>query len=435
MSLYIEASRIVKEVYLKKASVKTLVFASSVKNKKALHALVCETLKYKDILQQLVEKSGILKFEKSLKKNDFLSEVLLYDHLLGRGVCGRFKDIIKKHKNSIHVQCELMKVKAGVTDIRQLCRSTASTDTHVPKYVRVNTILTNTVKAIEDLSASGFDFISLAQHEDRVFEAILSSLEEPKHFLQDPHVPNLLVFHHNVDLHQHPLYISGEIIIQDKASCFAAHILSPVEGTTVIDCCAAPGNKTSHLAAIMNNNGTIYAFDKDKKRLATLKKLTAKSGAKCIVAECRDFLTIDPNDDKYCHVEYILVDPSCSGSGMINRIQQCTDESDASSKDRLVQLSSFQISILKHAFEFPNVKRVVYSTCSIHEEENELVVEKVYLTVCDRFEFENVLPLEWQFRGCQGYEHAQYCLRMSPTETLTNGFFLACFKRKSDMCC
>lgn len=59
----------------------------------------------------------------------------------------------------------------------------------------------------------------------------------------------------------------------------------------------------------------IYAFDKDNKRLSTLKKLVNKAGATCVCAECKDFLSVDPLDKKYEDVEYILVDPSCSGSG------------------------------------------------------------------------------------------------------------------------
>lgn len=60
---------------------------------------------------------------------------------------------------------------------------------------------------------------------------------------------------------------------------------------------------------------TIYAFDKDKKRLATMKCLSQRAGASCLRMRNADFLRINPHDPLYSNVEYILVDPSCSGSG------------------------------------------------------------------------------------------------------------------------
>lgn len=71
-------------------------------------------------------------------------------------------------------------------------------------------------------------------------------------------------------------------------------------------------------------------------------------------------------------VEYIVVDPSCSGSGMQNRLS--VTGSDEKDSDRLQKLGGLQIKILSHAMtNFPNVKRIAYSTCSLYEEENEEV--------------------------------------------------------------
>lgn len=114
---------------------------------------------------------------------------------------------------------------------------------------------------------------------------------------------------------------------------------------------------------------------------------------------------------------------------MINRQQQFTDQVESCTDKRLEQLSRFQISIVKHALKFPKVQRVVYSTCSIHEQENEQVVEEVYTQCSQVFDVQNVMP-GWLYRGSDRYAHGPNCLRMSYDECKTNGFFVACFERK-----
>lgn len=109
-------------------------------------------------------------------------------------------------------------------------------------------------------------------------------------------------------------------------------------------------------------------------------------------------------------------------------MNQFTDDDNSSATDRLESLARFQTLILEQALRFPNVKKIVYSTCSIHTQENEEVVENVYEKVKDRFEFCHIMS-DWPIRGEEGYEHAQYFVRMSPEKSLTNGFFIACFEK------
>ncbi|EEB87810.1 hypothetical protein MPER_14687, partial [Moniliophthora perniciosa FA553] len=73
----------------------------------------------------------------------------------------------------------------------------------------------------------------------------------------------------------------------------------------------------------------------------------------------------------------ILLDPSCSGSGIVNRLDYLLEqegESDKELESRLQKLAGFQLLMIKHAMKFPNIKRIAYSTCSIHATENERVV-------------------------------------------------------------
>jgi 25S rRNA (cytosine2278-C5)-methyltransferase len=84
-------------------------------------------------------------------------------------------------------------------------------------------------------------------------------LPRSKGFAKDAHVPDLLAFSPTVQFHDDPMYKSGKIILQDKASCFPAIVLAPpvTNNAVVIDATAAPGNKTSHLSALMQNQGKV----------------------------------------------------------------------------------------------------------------------------------------------------------------------------------
>jgi putative methyltransferase len=137
----------------------------------------------------------------------------------------------------------------------------------------------------------------------------------------------------------------------------------------------------------------INAFDKDPGRFTVLKERLKRAGATCVSPVLSDFIQINPGD--YGDTEYILVDPSCSGSGILKRLSYHNNE--ASSR-RLAKLSSFQFKVLQHALRFPVVKRVVYSTCSVHKEENEMVVHKALQEFAPTFELEYLLP-EWSCRG------------------------------------
>ncbi|ELT99424.1 hypothetical protein CAPTEDRAFT_211590, partial [Capitella teleta] len=299
----------------------------------------------------------------------------------------------------------------------------------IPRYVRVNTLKVSVKEVIGYFARE--DFTQVTTSSARFMETV-SSLK-PRHFFQDPHIPELLVFAAGTDLHDHTYYKTGLIILQDKASCIPAFALQPPPGSHVVDCCAAPGNKTTHLAAIMQNQGRVIAFDRDMKRFSTMNTLIIRAGASCIRSELKDFLKVDPNAHK--DVRYLLVDPSCSGSGdfcIVGRLDDFIEsEGGKQEKSRLEKLSNFQAQILKHALAFPNAERVVYSTCSIHEQENESVVRDVLSQVEEDFELEELLP-NFQHRGEGSFSEAAKCVRMSAEIDATHGFFVACFVRRKE---
>lgn len=291
------------------------------------------------------------------------------------------------------------------------------------------------------------------------------------------------------------MVMEGQLILQSKASCMPAHVMQPEAGWTIIDACAAPGNKTTHLAAMLmnaneekknsknggginknknknnknnntsNNIGKILALDKDARRLKRLIDNATKVGASHIIeAHHADFLSLNP--DEYSHVDAILLDPSCSGSGTaVSRMDYLLPsnsnggnfkggagvplppQSSLSSSvvvqyqdERVEALAAFQQSALRHAFKFPSVKRIVYSTCSLYMMENEGVVREV-MRVAEEAGFSLVQALpQWPKRGVVGdggdggrglgKEEAGRVVRTYPDEDGTDGFFVARFDKK-----
>ncbi|ORX55467.1 S-adenosyl-L-methionine-dependent methyltransferase [Piromyces finnis] len=417
---YVQAAKILDKLALKKTTIKAVTLADDVKEKKKMYAIINETLKYKPIISEIIEKSQILKNEKKLSKS--LAIVLVYDLLFGHAKnfknAPAFQKIMNKNKARLNAELVKIKIRKKAVNNEDLLPKEIKNPFILPRYVRVNLLKSTVDKVIEYFQKNnGYELLPPVEGKELAHF-------KPKTFRKDFHLNDLLVFPANTDFHDHPLYLNGTLILQDKASCFPAHVLSPPPGSVVIDGCAAPGNKTSHVASLMGNKGHIFAFDLDKRRLGLLKRLTTKAGCSCIEPLNENFLEADPNDPKYADVEYILLDPSCSGSGIVSRLDQILNQKsqeenenetildikDTSNKlvqERLKSLSDFQLLTIQHAFKFPKVKRISYSTCSIHQIENEDVVKRA-LESTNEFRLSAHCIPQWKRRGLEGsVEHGR----------------------------
>ncbi|KAJ3023976.1 putative 28S rRNA (cytosine-C(5))-methyltransferase [Thoreauomyces humboldtii] len=428
MALYNKAGEILDKLEQQKGTIRSLCLSDDVVDKKRTYALVCESLKYKDALATIIKQSGLLDSEKHRKLlRAGVATVLVYDFLFGRGLqtSGNYKEIIQKHKTRLQAELVRLKIKRKVKDNKELIPEHIRNAIVLPRWVRVNTLVSTVDKVLNRLVEMGYVLDTVSPPSDL----------KGKVYQRDPHIPELLLLPSNVDLHDNPLLLEGHIIIQDKASCFPAFILNAPKNSVCIDACAAPGNKTSHLSAIMGNTGKIFAFDMDKRRLTILEKMTGRARCKNIKPTLGNFLEVEPTDKRYSNVEYIMLDPSCSGSGIVGRMDHLTEQDptlleNEAGEARVEALAEFQKKAILHAFTFPNVKKVVYSTCSKYRRENEDVVMAV-LKDQDKFGLaEGAFP-GWERRGMPLFDGAKHLVRTDPKEDNCIGFFVALFERKT----
>eukprot|EP00746_Dinoflagellata_sp_MGD_P122911 gnl/MRDRNA2_/MRDRNA2_57672_c1_seq1.p1 gnl/MRDRNA2_/MRDRNA2_57672_c1~~gnl/MRDRNA2_/MRDRNA2_57672_c1_seq1.p1 ORF type:complete len:384 (+),score=71.26 gnl/MRDRNA2_/MRDRNA2_57672_c1_seq1:131-1282(+) len=284
---------------------------------------------------------------------------------------------------------------------------------------------------IASFKREGFD-VRLTPESYGDFVEVIQTLDRFE-FLVDYHMPKyLLVFSAKMSktrLYHHPLCVAGHFVIQDKASCLSVEALKPPPGCCLLDACAAPGMKTCQAAALIcqEGQGHIVAVEKRPDRF---KKLQEVLSMYCNDVEQNmkvvhgDFLQLNP--DEYSHIEYMIVDVECSGSGRHERFESVTGK-------RLAKLTKLQEAILMHALTFPGLKKLAYSTCSLNVEENEGVVRNVFKVKDVQSNFKLIPAVRnWPRRGLHELHD---CLRVDPEFDLCTGFFVSVFKRKRDDKC
>ncbi|RMZ70836.1 NOL1 NOP2 sun family [Pyrenophora seminiperda CCB06] len=442
MSLYYEAAAILANTDNIGGSLKSRIYnKKDVKSTPGqLFALIAETSKWSIVLKDVIEKCNLLSEERKASLTPILALLLTHDLLLAKnGVAAATGHVLKlaitRHKARLsaeltksrirHGYATLDAFRAAVNDGELDKEQGDAPKSRHPRWVRVNTIKTTLE---EQLSKTFAEFVKTETLAD-----VLSAPKKSKIYYQDPNIPNLLALPSRIDLSRSFAYTKGQIIFQDKASCFPAHLLDPqANDGHVIDATAAPGNKTTHLAAIVSDRKQpgqeqkIIAFERDKGRTFTLQKMVKLASADAIVQVkgSSDFIATKPGSDEFSNVGAILLDPSCSGTGIVGRDDAIKMHLPAGSRDpvalpklekgkkrkrgdeeikekvpatldldmddstpeetpmhgklaeRLAALSSFQLHILTHAMRFESAHKITYSTCSIHFEENEGVVFK-----------------------------------------------------------
>ncbi|VCU39472.1 Bgt-136 [Blumeria graminis f. sp. tritici] len=406
-----------------------------------IYALAVQTCKWSSVLREVIENANFLKIER--KVTPTLSLFLVHDLLLAKGgialpTSHGLRKAVERHRARLQAEFIRARVRRKLVSLeafREFVEAGLNTESSSfeairPRWVRINT-LKSCLEDQLDTTFSGYKRVLRVQE--------LSERGQKLLFIDD-HIPNLVALSPGFDVVKSDAYKSGAIIFQNKASCFPAYLLDPLPTDgDIIDTCSAPGNKTTHIAAILSSHeprGTdcsqiIHAFEKSKARGEILEKMIGLAGSSSWtkIHSGEDFLKIDPNLPRFQSVGALLLDPSCSGSGITGRdempklhiplinpipstrksssqskiskapeagksnlkrkreeseVQAIVDDngsitvpdSEEELEARLNALSKFQLELLIHAFKFPAAHKITYSTCSIYAQENELIIMK-----------------------------------------------------------
>ena len=201
-------------------------------------------------------------------------------------------------------------------------------------------------------------------------------------------------------------FLEGLITIQDESSQCVALMVDPKENERVLDVCAAPGTKTTHMAQLMKNTGEIIACDIHEHRVELIHNSMKRMGLNCIHPQQLDG-TLAHESFEVESFDRILVDAPCSGYGVLKRKNDIKVHMEPSDMDEIIPL---QASILESVSSLVKKEGIlVYSTCTLNKKENEKQVEKFLKN------------------------HEEYTLlemrTIFPYEYHSDGFFMAKFKK------
>ena len=265
--------------------------------------------------------------------------------------------------------------------------------------LRVNTIKTDKQNVRKKLQEVGIETEDISWYEDCLI--IKNAREE--------------------EIRKLDIYENGEIYLQSLSSMLPPIILEPKGGENILDMAAAPGGKTTQIAAITQNKAFITACEKNKSRADRLKYNLQKQGVGCVNVMLEDARKLSD----FFSFDKILLDAPCSGSGTLNINDN--NLKDIFTKKLIERSISSQLALLKKAIKILKPgKEMVYSTCSILACENENVVKKILSS-----ENAEIVPID--FEGIESIPvlptKIDGTLCVCPNE-LYEGFFVAKIMKK-----
>ncbi len=266
----------------------------------------------------------------------------------------------------------------------------------LPISIRVNTLKASVSEVVEELKREGVN----AEVSKRV--------------------PVVIRFQGPYNFDRSRLFRTGKIIIQDEPAAYASIVLDPKPGMTVVDMCAAPGGKTSHIVELMRNRGVVYAFDNDPQRVKRMRELLRRTGTHKIVKIYVEDAAKAPDVLGEEIADRVLLDPPCSSTGTLPKNPELRWRL---IEDKLRDIIELQRRLLESAVKLLKPGgRLLYTTCSLLYEENEGNVE----WILEKHPELRLIPIKGPYS--EGFLPGT--MRAWPHKHGVTGFFYALFEKK-----
>jgi 16S rRNA (cytosine967-C5)-methyltransferase len=253
--------------------------------------------------------------------------------------------------------------------------------------------------------------------------SLVASVEEvttalPVDWHAAPGLPQGVVLEGAFDVQGSELWGRGAVMAQSRGSMLVGRILAPAPGSRVLDLCAAPGGKTTHLAALMEDRGELVAVERHPGRAAALEETCRRMRADVARVRVQDATELGAEGS----FDYVLLDPPCSGLGTL---QSRPDRRWRASPEAIAELAELQERLLEvGARATAPGGSLVYSVCTISRREGEDVIAR-FLTARDGWGAEDLGAEHPQWR----YQRDGRFLQLLPDRDRTDGFFIARLRR------
>ena len=217
---------------------------------------------------------------------------------------------------------------------------------------------------------------------------------------------------------KHPLFREGYVSVQDISSILVAKVMDPKRESRVLDLCAAPGGKSTHIGELMENTGHLISQDIFDHKIKLMNTYAERLGLKNMEAKLGDALVL--NEDYIGKFDYVLCDVPCSGMGIVRR----KPEIKYKKEDEVENLPDLQYQILENASSYLKEGGIlIYSTCTIFKQENTDVVDR-FLNNHKDFDLDDLGPIK-EFLGIGD----KGLVKILPDRYEMDGFFISRMKK------
>ncbi|WP_416731478.1 16S rRNA (cytosine(967)-C(5))-methyltransferase RsmB [Fictibacillus sp. JL2B1089] len=223
------------------------------------------------------------------------------------------------------------------------------------------------------------------------------------------------------------VYKQGLVTIQDESSMLVARAVDPVPGETILDTCAAPGGKSTHMAELMQGEGRVVSLDLHAHKIDLIKRQAERLGLENIEASVLDARKVSDQFESGTF-DRVLVDAPCSGFGVIRKKP---DLKWSKTEEDVTRLTNIQRDILHAASDMvKDGGLLVYSTCTVDKEENDNVADW-FLTTHPDFEWDSQFA-EKMPESIKSYIiDGRSDIQIMPHYFNSDGFYIAAYRKKT----